>query len=117
MSLPVTMINCNFAGSANLLETFAMADLQMDQMIAGFLTGIEGKPGYAVNLVGLAEVVLGKKDKLQAFELARRALEATGSDTAVAARARAILGSLLPGYHVPMMNDARRNAAWDTALR
>jgi type II protein arginine methyltransferase len=35
----------------------------------------------------------------------------------VAARSHRLLASLLPGYHIPMMNDARRNVAWDAALR
>lgn len=86
-------------------------------MISAFLLGIESQPGNARNLVGLAEVVLGKKEKFRAFELARKALNEGSGDPAVETRARALLGSLLPGYHVPMMNDTRRNRAWDRVLR
>ena len=91
--------------------------MQIDQLISTFLRGIEGKPGYARNLAGLAEVVLEKKEKFRAFELARKALHEGSGDPQVEVRARNILGSLLPGYHLPMMNDSRRNHAWDQALR
>jgi type II protein arginine methyltransferase len=56
-------------------------------------------------------------DPARAVELARRAIAAAPGDPATRMRARRLLGSLLPGYHVPMMNDARRNSAWDSALR
>jgi SAM-dependent methyltransferase len=91
--------------------------MQNDQMISAFLTGIKGKPHYARNLVGLAEVALGRKERLRAFELAHQALREASGDTDVEMRARALLGSLLPGYHPRMMNDARRNQAWDRVLR
>jgi type III protein arginine methyltransferase len=90
--------------------------MQIDQMISAFLLGIEGQPGYARNLVGLAEVVLDKKEELRAFELARKALHEASGDPEVEIRARALLGALLPGYHIRMMNDTRRNDAWDRAL-
>ena len=91
--------------------------MKTDQAISSFLTAIEGKPHYARNLVGLAEVALGRKDKLRAFELAHKALAEASDEPEVGIRIRAVLGSLLPGYHAPMMNDARRNLAWDQALR
>ncbi len=96
--------------------------MQIDRTISAFLQAIEGQPGYARNLAGLAELAFGRKEKLQAFELARKALRAACGDAAsgdpeAAIRARAILGSLLPLYHLRMMNDSRRNKAWDQALR
>jgi type III protein arginine methyltransferase len=90
---------------------------QIDQMISSLLTAIEGKPHYGRNLVGLAEVALGKKEKFRAFELARKALQEASGDFEVKIRAKALIGSLLPSYHPRMMNDARRNHAWDRALR
>jgi type III protein arginine methyltransferase len=91
--------------------------LQNDQMISGFLAGIEGKPHYARNLIGLAEVALGRRERFQAFELARKALHEASGDSGVELRARSLLGSLLPAYHTRMMNDVRRNDAWNRALR
>lgn len=91
--------------------------MQIDQMISGFLTAIESGPNSARNVIGLAELALSKKEKLRAFELARKALRDPSCDSGVEIRARALLGSLLPGYHTGMMNDARRNHAWDQALR
>ena len=86
-------------------------------MVEGFETGFAGLPNYARNVLGLAEVVAEKKDKLRAFELARKALHAAQGDPILVSRARSLLSSLVPGYHVPMMNDSRRNLAWDAALR
>jgi protein arginine N-methyltransferase 7 len=91
--------------------------MEIDRLISAFMAGIEGKPNYARNLVGLAEVVFGKKEEVRAFELARRALRESEDDTEADIRARALLSSILPSYHIRMMNDARRNHAWDQALR
>jgi type II protein arginine methyltransferase len=89
----------------------------IDRAITELNAGIEGHPHYARNLVAIAEAVLLRKERLRAFDLARKALREAGGDAEAETRARALLGSLLPPYHVPMMNDARRNEAWDQALR
>ncbi len=90
---------------------------EIESLIATFEAGLRGKPDYALHMIGLAEMVAKKKHKLRAFELARIGLAAGQGDPRVVARGRALLHSLLPGYHVPMMNDAWRNAAWDAVLR
>ncbi|MBL6851941.1 MAG: 50S ribosomal protein L11 methyltransferase [Alphaproteobacteria bacterium] len=89
----------------------------IEQMITTFRAGLRGKPNYAYNLAGLAEVVAHKKVPLRALEVAREALAAAGDDPRAATRARRLMAGLIPGYHVPMMNDARRNETWDRALR
>jgi hypothetical protein len=89
----------------------------MKEIMADFEGSMEGKPDYALHAIGLAELALRKKDELQAFELARKALAGACGNAEVFSRASELLGSLVPGYHVPMMNDARRNAVWDRALR
>jgi protein arginine N-methyltransferase 7 len=94
-----------------------MGDGDIERMIATFEAALEGRDDYAWALLGVAETVAAKKHPVQAAELARRAIAAAPGDPAVTMRARRLLGSLLPGYHVPMMNDARRNPAWDSALR
>jgi type II protein arginine methyltransferase len=100
-----------------------LSDLEIDVMVAGFEKNIAGRPDYARNLAGLAGLVLGRKKKLQACALARKAMaacdgESKDSDTRAEAALRAgrLLCTLLPGYHIPMMNDARRNSAWDRAF-
>ncbi|HXQ50490.1 MAG TPA: 50S ribosomal protein L11 methyltransferase [Stellaceae bacterium] len=92
------------------------ADGGFEQALAVLERQIEGTPNYARNLVALAE--LGKRKRLafRAFELARKAIAAARGDAEVVGRARDLLGGLVRGYHVPMMNDARRNAAWSRAL-
>ncbi|MEA3035794.1 MAG: hypothetical protein QOH04_1559 [Sphingomonadales bacterium] len=89
----------------------------IERMIATFEAALRGRDDHAWALLGVAETVAAKKHPLRAAELARRAVAAAPADPAVRMRARRLLGSLLPGYHVPMMNDARRNPAWDAALR
>jgi SAM-dependent methyltransferase len=94
---------------------------QIDTMISSFRAALEGKPHYARNLLRLAEMVRKKvrtkRDKLRAFELASEALKLASGDADTEIEVRYFLASLLPAYHAEMMNDARRNEAWDRALR
>lgn len=89
----------------------------IERMIATFEGVIRSKPDYPLRLVRLAAMVDKKGEPLRACELARRALEIGRDDPEVVMHGRKLLASLVPGYHVPMMNDARRNPAWDKALR
>jgi len=89
----------------------------IDRMIATIGAAIRQKPDYPYNLVGLAEMVAARKAHRRAADLARQAMTLGRDNPATIMRGRRLLSSLIPGYHVPMMNDARRNAAWDEALR
>ena len=90
---------------------------EIEQMIAAMDAALQGRPDYPYHLVGLAEMAALKKHRIRAIDLARKALALAAGDPATRMRARRLLGAMLPGYHVPMMNDARRNAAWDQGLR
>jgi hypothetical protein len=92
------------------------ADSDIERMIESFEAALNGRPNYAIGLLGLAEVVAKKKCKLRAFELCRKALAMSAGDAEVLTKARRLLSSLVPYYHIPMMNDARRNIAWSKAL-
>ena len=92
-------------------------DRSIDAMIATFERSLEGQPTYAIGMVGLAEVVAHKQHRVKAWRLVRKALAAAPDDPEVMVRARRLLHSLAAGYHVRMMNNAGRNAAWDSALR
>lgn len=85
--------------------------------ITTFAEAIRGRPDYPRSLIRLAEVVAAKKQPLRAFELACDAIALADGDPRVLTAGRRLLRSLLPGYHVGMMNDPRRNEAWDRALR
>lgn len=89
----------------------------IDRMIATLGMALRQRPDYPYHLVGLAEMVAAKKHRRRAFALAREAMALGRDDPATMMRGRRLLASFLPGYHVPMMNDARRNLAWDAALR
>jgi hypothetical protein len=87
----------------------------IEQQLAALEAAIPPGPEYSTRLLALAEFAVGKKEPLRAAQLARRGMK--DADPAALARGRRLLASLLPGYHISMMNDARRNAAWDAALR
>src|SRR5215831_13008687 len=84
-------------------------DAQIERMIERFETALRGRPNYAIGMIGLATVVAGRNYKLRALELCRQARDGAPGDAEVLARARRLFASLVPAYHVPMMNDARRN--------
>jgi type II protein arginine methyltransferase len=90
---------------------------EIEGMIATIGAALRQRPDYPYNLVGLAEMVAARKAKRRAADLAHEAMALGRDDPATIMRGRRLLASLIPGYHVPMMNDARRNAAWDAALR
>lgn len=90
---------------------------EIEQMIATMRTAIAARPDAPYNLIGLAETVAAQGDRRRAAELTREAMAQGRADPATQMRGRRLLAALLPGYHVPMMNDPRRNAAWDKALR
>lgn len=94
-----------------------MADDGIEFAIAKFRAALAGNPDLPMKLLGVAELAANKKLPVRAMEIVREAMAMAPNDPAVTMRARRILSGLLPGYHVPMMNDARRNAAWDRALR
>jgi type II protein arginine methyltransferase len=85
-------------------------------MLDTFERALEGVETYALGMVGLAETAAAKGRKVRAFELCQKALAAAGGDPEVQVRARRVLHSLTPRYHVRMMNDEARNLAWDAAL-
>jgi type II protein arginine methyltransferase len=90
---------------------------EIEAMIASLEGAMVARPDYPIRLIDLAEVVARKSQPFRAFELCRKAIAAGIGDSEVAFRARRLLSSLVLRYHVPMMNDTRRNAAWDKALR
>ena len=64
----------------------------------------------------LASFALHKDKHSRAVELVRpMALNLPSSDAYHLGRQ--VLGKRIPGYHIPIMNNARRNAAWVKALR
>ena len=67
-------------------------------------------------LIGLAEVFTGKGFKIEAYQLCQKVLASEAGDSEVFIRVRRVLARLIPSYHISMMNDARRNGAWERAL-
>src|SRR5216684_796868 len=90
---------------------------EIEQMIATFERALDGWADYPIRMIRLAQLVANKKQPFRAFELCRKALAVGAGDVEVRVKARRLLSSLIPRYHVRMMNDLRRNAAWNKALR
>ncbi len=86
-----------------------------ERQLAALEEAIPPGPEHSTHLMALAEIAIGKKRPLRAAEIALRGMR--DGNPATLARGHRLLSSLLPGYHIAMMNDARRNAAWDAALR
>ncbi len=88
---------------------------EVERQLAALEAAIPAGPESATRLLALAEIAAGKKRPLQAARIALRGVKM--GDAAIAARRHRLLASLLSGYHIGMMNDGRRNTAWDAALR
>ena len=70
----------------------------------------------ARRLIGLGEMIAEKGLKTEAYELCRKALAMEPGDSELLVCVRRVLARLIPSYHVSMMNDTRRNSAWERAL-
>ena len=73
--------------------------------------------GSAEATLGFARIAANRGHCLEAFRLARQALALAGADGRVRRHASSLLNSLIPSYHLPILNDEHRTAAWDAALR
>lgn len=91
-------------------------DEKITHVIETFAAAARSRPKQALGLVSVAGFAASKKKNLRAFEFAREAMALSSPSSEAYVRARHVLGGLIPRYHIPMMNDARRNVAWDKAL-
>ena len=94
-----------------------MSDQEIDRLIRTFRNAFETSADRAVRTIDLAGLVATKNQPLKAFELCREVLAASPGEPEIETRARRLLSSLVAGYHARIMNDPRRCAAWDRALR
>jgi type III protein arginine methyltransferase len=93
-----------------------VSQIEIEQMIKRFERANEKYEDYALRLLGLAEVVAGRGSQPRAHDLALKARDAALNDPEVEIRTRQFLSTLIPPYHVMMMNDERRNLAWSEAI-
>ena len=88
-----------------------------DDAADAFLKALTARPAYAEafnNLGSLYKEAGRIKDAVAAF---RRAIELQPDYAVAQENLRAAYGDVVPSWHFAMMNDAPRNAAYDTALR
>jgi Ribosomal protein L11 methyltransferase (PrmA) len=90
---------------------------EIDQAIDQLYRALATQSNRAIGLIGLASLARDRGRRLRAFDLCQEALSVCDGDREVVARVTSIITSLVPGYHIPMMNDERRNLAWDGAIR
>jgi len=89
----------------------------IEALVRKFRSAVRSKPDYPKRLLELAAVVAQKQGLLPAFELCEEAVAESNGDPEIETRARRIASRLVAPYHVRMMNDATRSAAWDRAIR
>jgi type II protein arginine methyltransferase len=82
-----------------------------------FETAMQGRANDPLRLLKMARMLAARRFAGEAAALCRRALALAPDDPELRTRARKILGSGIAGYHVTIVNDVRRNAAWRQALR
>ena len=98
-------------------STATRGEQMLEKMIQNVERSIVGKPDYAMRILALAEDIASQGHSVRAYRLCQQAAAFDPADGRVSRRARGLLNRLVPGYHIPMMNDERRNGAWDKALR
>ena len=84
-------------------------------ILQAFAPGLVG-PRRGVALVGLAGVLQAKGMRADATRLALRAMTELPDDPEVAARARALVSRGVPRWHIPMLHDRARAAAYARSL-
>ena len=64
-----------------------------------------------------AQNALNRGNSQRVVDLCKKALSLCPKDSEICAKARSLMSYSIPGYHLAMMNDSRRNEVWDEALR
>ncbi|HMK67634.1 MAG TPA: 50S ribosomal protein L11 methyltransferase [Stellaceae bacterium] len=93
-----------------------MAEESIEALVGKFRNALRSRPDYPQRLLELAAVVAQKQGLLAAFELCREAIAESNGNPEVEVRAQRLASGLVSPYHVRMMNDPARTAAWDRAL-
>lgn len=96
-------------------NSFAIKRRMTERMIWHAEQPLLKEPNYPGALLDLAARIAPHGYQVQALHLCRKA--ANLGDALTQCRARQVVASFVPGYHIPMMNDLKRNAAWEEALQ
>jgi len=93
-----------------------MSKTEIETMIAKVEAATGSIRDRVRRLTGVAEVIAAKGYKVEAYQLCRKALAIDEGNSEALVRVRRVNARLTPSYHISMMNDTRRNLAWDKAL-
>ena len=88
----------------------------MEALVEKFRSAQRTRPDYPRRLLELAAVVAQKQGMMAAYHLCREAIAESKGDPEIEIRAQRLASALVAPYHVRMMNDPVRTAAWDRAL-
>lgn len=95
----------------NTQQIDSRMELMIDRMIERAERTYAQLPDYGSRLLALAKSLSSER----AFQLGRMA-QGTSADPEFLLHTRAFLSRLVPGYHLSMLNDRKRNEAWERAL-
>lgn len=109
-----TLILDTEGNSVALCSTVAQ---NLDQMVRRAKQSVRNQPNYPWHLIQLAQNLANQGHSLKAYEVCRRAMALAPVDPDIARLGRKLLARVVPGYHGPMVNDVRRNIAWEKALK
>jgi len=87
---------------------------RLSEQIAALAPVVAGKP-FA--MFTLARMMLKDGQSEKAFDLCNAALRLAPDNRKLAARIEAFINATVPDWHIPMLLDEARNAAYDAALR
>jgi len=94
-----------------------LQDGDVPGVIAALQSTMSERADFPRRLVKLASALNARCYGREAVRLSRQALALAQGDVELPIRVRKILGSRIPRYHVPMINDLARRAAWQGALQ
>lgn len=72
---------------------------------------------FSHRLIRAAQRAAAQGYPIYAYDFCRQAQTLADGDEEIAFAVRECVSGLVPGYHLALINDARRNEAWDRALR
>src|SRR5579872_5650896 len=86
----------------------------LKQAISALEPKVAGNPAA---MLGLARWLMQDGQAARAFDMCRAALALAPQDRKLAAQAKALVNATVPPWHFKIIRDARRNGAYDAALR
>lgn len=98
-------------------QVLARVNQMVDRVVEGSKGAGPADVDFLQSLLDMAKTLEGERKSIEALALCRKVLVLAAGEPDICARTRRFLADLMPGYHLVLLNDARRGPAWDRALR